>query len=217
MTRPRHDTTVVQRSPQQARGRERVATILDACARLILVESSDKLSMHMIAKEAGTSIGSMYHFFSDRQAVLIALGERHLDAIGQVTDEIMAISETQWVQADSAQVVEWLVMPVLRYIEGQPDFMLMISPGFSAGPLRAPTLQAEIEALYARVLALRTPTLKGAQLQRTVRTLFGLPLGLIQITLSNSEFKREILLEEAPTALAAYLAQVEKREAKREV
>jgi len=209
---PSKSPTDVQRSPQQARGRERVSAILDACARLIVQDSVDKLTMHTIAKEAGTSIGSMYHFFSDRQAVLSALGARHLDAIRQATDEILTISREQWIGADPAQVIDWMIMPVLRYIEAWPDFMLMISPGFAPGPLRAPQLQTEIEEIYAQVLTMRMPGLVDPQRQRTVRTLFGLPLGLIQITLSNSQFKRELLLEEAPFALTAYLKQVEKRQ-----
>lgn len=201
------------RAPQQARGRERVAAILDACARLILSESVDKLTMHTIAKEAGTSIGSMYHFFPDRQAVLSALGARHLTAMREVTDEMLSISEQRWITAEPAQVIDWMIMPVLRYIEAWPDFMLMISPGFAPGPLRAPLLQSEIEGIYAQVLMLRMPMQDAVRRQRTVRTLFGLPFGLIQITLSNSEFKRELLLEEAPFALTAYLARVEQGEA----
>ncbi|MFK3972901.1 TetR/AcrR family transcriptional regulator [Pseudomonas sp. NPDC087358] len=208
---PRSDNSPgVQRPPQQARGRERVTAILDACARLIVVQTVSKLSVHTIAKEAGTSIGSMYHFFADKQAVLDALGDRHLEAIGEVTEQIMAISPAQWVDYQSAEVVEHLFMPIIRYIEAHADFMLMISPGFSA-PLRAPQLQADIEANYARVLAIRTPALAGAQLRRVVRTLFGLPLGLVQITLSNGEFKRELLLEEAPLALTAYLDRIEQQ------
>lgn len=203
----------VPRAPQQARGRERVAAILDACARLILSESVDKLTMHTIAKEAGTSIGSMYHFFPDRQAVLSALGARHLAAIREVTDQMLQISEPRWIAAKPAQVIDWMIMPVLRYIEAWPDFMLMISPGFAPGPLRAPLLQSEIEGIYAQVLMLRMPMQDAVRRQRTVRTLFGLPFGLIQITLSNSEFKRELLLEEAPFALTAYLARVEQGEA----
>lgn len=210
MSRTSDIAQIVQRPPQQARGRERVAAILDACARLIVTDNVSKLTMHTIAKEAGTSIGSMYHFFADKQAVLQALGERHLGAIQCVTEQIMAIEQAQWVAYDTAQVVERLFMPVIRYIEAHADFMLMISPGFSA-PLRAPQLQADIEGHYARVLAMRTPALTGTHLRRTVRTLFGLPLGLVQITLSNSEFKRELLLEEAPVALAAYLQTVERR------
>lgn len=211
MTRTSDIAHIVQRPPQQARGRERVTAILDACARLIVVENVSKLSMHNIAKEAGTSIGSMYHFFADKQAVLDALGTRHLDAIKAVTNDILAIGEAQWCEYDAAQVVDCLFMPVLRYIEAHADFMLMISPGFSA-PLRAPQLQSDIEGLYAQVLAWRNPSLLGASLRRTVRTLFGLPLGLVQITLSNSEFKRELLLEEAPVALTAYLQNVEQRQ-----
>jgi AcrR family transcriptional regulator len=166
--------------------------------------------MHTIAVEAGTSIGSMYHFFSDKRAVLDALGKRHLDAIRQLTDAIVTIEKAQWVGFDTAQVVDLLIMPVLRYIEAHPDFMLMISPGFAFGPLRAPELQADIEALYARVLEMRTPMV-AEQLRRTVRTLFGLPLGLIQTTLSRGDLKRELLLEEAPLALAAYLERVEQQ------
>ncbi|MBD1585533.1 TetR/AcrR family transcriptional regulator [Pseudomonas typographi] len=198
-----------KRAPQQTRGRERVSAILDACATLLANRGATQLTMHGLAKEANTSIGSLYHFFADKQAVLHALGVRHLESIAAITHKLQQVSETTWRELPAEGVIDYLMMPILRYIETHPDFMLMISSGFASGQLRAPELRKDIEHIYDHVLAIRMPTATDVQRGRRVKTLMGMPLGLLQMALENDAFKRELLLEEAPAALAAYLRSIE--------
>lgn len=73
------------RTPQQRRGRARVEAVLDACAILLWEEGPGELTMHKLAKRAKTSIGSLYHFFPDKDAVIDALCQRHLVAMNGIT------------------------------------------------------------------------------------------------------------------------------------
>ena len=75
-------TAGAARPPQQQRGQRRVEAILDATAALITEEGVAGATMHAIAKRSSTTIGSLYHFFPDREAVLVALVDRHLRGIG---------------------------------------------------------------------------------------------------------------------------------------
>ena len=62
------------RKPCQARGQQRVEAILEAAGSLIAAESSiSALTMHKLAEAAQTSIGSLYHFFPDKDCVIAAL------------------------------------------------------------------------------------------------------------------------------------------------
>jgi AcrR family transcriptional regulator len=70
-------TTSMRRVPTQARGRERVARILENAEALIAEHGSDGLKMSDLAKAAGISIGSLYQYFPDKGAVLHALAERY--------------------------------------------------------------------------------------------------------------------------------------------
>lgn len=57
-----------------------MADVLNATERLLRVRHFDELAMEDIAKEAGLQIGSLYHFFEDKAAVLVSVLERVLEA-----------------------------------------------------------------------------------------------------------------------------------------
>jgi AcrR family transcriptional regulator len=63
----------MRRVPQQARGHARVTRILDAAAEVFAEEGYDAATTNHIAARANTSVGSIYQFFPDKQAILVAL------------------------------------------------------------------------------------------------------------------------------------------------
>lgn len=64
---------IIVKAPTQERSRQTVATILDACSRLILSEGFYAITTDTIAKEAGVSIGSLYQFFGNKESVVQGL------------------------------------------------------------------------------------------------------------------------------------------------
>ncbi|MFJ5885913.1 TetR/AcrR family transcriptional regulator [Kitasatospora cineracea] len=61
------------REPQQQRSREKFARILATTARLLETVPFEQLSTKQIAAEAGMSVGALYRFFPDKEAVLETL------------------------------------------------------------------------------------------------------------------------------------------------
>jgi len=61
------------REPQQQRSREKFARILATAARLLDTVPFEELSTKQIAAEAGMSVGALYRFFPDKEAVLETL------------------------------------------------------------------------------------------------------------------------------------------------
>jgi AcrR family transcriptional regulator len=68
----------LRRPPTQARGRQRVIDVIDACERLLRRRRSEDLTMEDIARGARIQIGSLYHFFPDKTAVFVTVLERLL-------------------------------------------------------------------------------------------------------------------------------------------
>ena len=64
-----------RRTPKQARAVSTVDVLLDAAARLMAEEGYAALTTTRIAKRAGTSVGSVYQYFPDREAIAAALVE----------------------------------------------------------------------------------------------------------------------------------------------
>lgn len=73
-----------RRKPRQARSRDTVATILKAAARVFASAGYAEATTNRIAERAGVSIGSLYEYFPNKDAILVALMEAHLDEGQQV-------------------------------------------------------------------------------------------------------------------------------------
>lgn len=61
----------------QPRGARRRDALLDATARLLDARGYDGVNTNAIAAEAGVAVGTVYHHFPDKQALLGALLERY--------------------------------------------------------------------------------------------------------------------------------------------
>src|SRR5215471_3682199 len=58
------------RAPQQSRSREKVARILATTARLLEQRPYEEIGTKLIAAEAGVSVGILYRFFPDKEAIV---------------------------------------------------------------------------------------------------------------------------------------------------
>lgn len=70
-------------APVQERSRARLDLILDAAHALLDVHAFDDVTTSQIAAQAGVSVGAVYKFFRDRNAVYVALIGRALDRIAE--------------------------------------------------------------------------------------------------------------------------------------
>ena len=179
-----------RRQPRQARSRDTVDVLLEAAARVFRREGW-RATTNRIAAEAGVSVGSLYEYFPNKQALLTALAERHLvvaeRGVGAALDEAPSLHAL--LEALQAAVVE-----SQRY----PSQALELVTG---GARRE--LAARARALRERVLeALRTRLLEhgctpGSATPRA-RVLFGV-LGELTAQLGwtepeqAAELRRELL------------------------
>jgi AcrR family transcriptional regulator len=68
-----------KRQPVQQRSRQRREEILKTTAALLERVGFDDLTTTLVAKELGISVGSLYHYFPHKQAILHAMGEYWLE------------------------------------------------------------------------------------------------------------------------------------------
>lgn len=67
----------MRRAPQQTRSRATVDAILDAAAAVLRTHGYDDTTTNRVAEKAGVSVGSLYQYFPNKQALVTALIERH--------------------------------------------------------------------------------------------------------------------------------------------
>jgi AcrR family transcriptional regulator len=77
--------SVQRRAPVQARSRRRVEAILDAAERLVVEHGVEALTTRQIALGAAVPVASLYQYFADKEAVLIALAQRDMAEMDEQT------------------------------------------------------------------------------------------------------------------------------------
>ncbi len=70
-----------RKTPVQARSAITVDAILSATIQVLLAEGQDRLTTTRVAYRAGVSVGTLYQYFPNKQALLRAVLERHLDQV----------------------------------------------------------------------------------------------------------------------------------------
>jgi AcrR family transcriptional regulator len=71
--RPRKNTLKARKVPGQARSQETVSIILEASARILESDGLRGFNTNAIAERAGVSVGSLYQYFSNKDAIVLAL------------------------------------------------------------------------------------------------------------------------------------------------
>ncbi|GAA5523618.1 nucleoid occlusion factor SlmA [Microbulbifer aestuariivivens] len=120
-----------RREPVQARARERTRQILDTTGRLLEEVGLDDLTTILIAKEIGVSVGSLYHYFPNKHAILYAMGEQWLSSMTAALEELAeADLENMTLEAFIAELLERLLgvyreqrglLPLVQAMWGIPE------------------------------------------------------------------------------------------------
>ena len=83
-----HGMLEPRKAPVQARSAASVAAILDATIRVLLSVGRDRLTTTRVALRAGVSVGTLYQYFPNKNALLQAILKRHLDVVTEDVERI---------------------------------------------------------------------------------------------------------------------------------
>ncbi|MEW1776966.1 TetR/AcrR family transcriptional regulator [Streptomyces sp. NPDC086777] len=86
---------VLRRTPQQARSRARLARVLKAAERVLIAEGVPGLTTTRVAAEAGVSVGSLYQYLPDRDAIIDALAATYFAQLEAVMEEFVRDAATE--------------------------------------------------------------------------------------------------------------------------
>jgi AcrR family transcriptional regulator len=83
---PSKRSTNPRKLPQQDRSRVTVEAILEATTHILTEEGYEKANTNRIADRAGISIGSLYQYFPNKEALMAALMEQHSNEIVELVE-----------------------------------------------------------------------------------------------------------------------------------
>lgn len=87
MPQLRKPSKLPRRTPQRSGSRETLDVIFEATARILAADGRAGLNTNRIAAVAGVSVGAVYGYFPNKEAILLAMARRELDA---VRDRVLA-------------------------------------------------------------------------------------------------------------------------------
>ena len=178
--------SAIRREPQQQRSQRRIDAILDATEAELLAPGIGAVTTNGIAARAGTSVGSLYQYFPNKEAVLAALGQRYIECMR------LALAVVRAPEAVNLTVAEWvnLAIDALAQVHvTSPGFdAFFCDPGFfpdladAEAALKRQTFQGAVEALSAR-----TPDLPLEQVQRYAMVAISLVQAMLPLAKSSKD------------------------------
>jgi len=97
--------TTPRKRPRQARSKATVDTILVASARILVKRGFDGFTTNEVAEAAGVSIGSLYQYFPNKEALVAALIERHIeDMNASILSELTRVAQLPMAEAVRAVI-----------------------------------------------------------------------------------------------------------------
>jgi AcrR family transcriptional regulator len=140
--------------PQRSGGRERVAALLSAAAKVIHERGYDGATMAEIAERAEAKIFSLYRFFPTKEVLAEALMQRYAELYEVAYDEIDA-------RACTASVNELadLLLDFIAKIRGQTPALIALLDARSEWSAKRMEFREQALKRIAGTLRLRAPTL----------------------------------------------------------
>lgn len=204
-------STNLRRVPTQKRGQERVEQILAAAVACFIQDGYAATSTNAIAAYAGISIGSLYQFFPNKEAIFAALAQSYLEKLRALLDNEFVPKPTLTAQFDC------FVEAMVRFYDANPGFKpIFFSPQQTEENMAALSqVLKEITRRVAQALAVFIPTAAPADCELQATMLVLAMKGMLpQLTEPDSE-KRSAAVVEIKRMVLAYvtaLTEAESRE-----
>ncbi len=192
---------------RQARGKRRIASILDAAAELFAEVGFEATTTNAIAARAGISPGSLYQFFSNKEAIATALTERFGQRLqsARAGDDIMALAS---MPLDDA--IDCMVDPLIAYYLEHPGFLALATGADQSPRLAAVTMDFRegVVDRAAAVLAVRLPDTSPETRQRYARVSVQLVWALLPLVGAVPLSERADMIVELKAAVIRYLTPI---------
>jgi AcrR family transcriptional regulator len=76
-----------RKTPVQARATVTVEAISEATIQVLLSREAERLTTTRVADRAGVSVGTLYQYFPNKQSLLFAVLEDHLEKVTQAVED----------------------------------------------------------------------------------------------------------------------------------
>ena len=211
MPSPRSSSPTPRRVPTQQRSQERLARIARAAGELSVEVGADAVTMEAIAARAETSIGSLYQFYPNKDALLHAVAERYVGDLFALLDasdaaELSAAADATTLPLEA--LVDAVLEPFVVFHQAHPGYFAILFAPQGSAALRAVRgrLRERLTRRAERLFEARAPWLDAAKRRHLALTAVEAARALLQFIVTGvPRGEQRAMRDELRAMLVAYL------------
>jgi AcrR family transcriptional regulator len=196
---PSDTTKTPRRKPQQLRGEQRMAAMLDAAAAVFYEAGYDAATMTAIAERSGSSIGALYQYFPNKLTLALALREQYGEQMAQRWNGLIIDAAQLSVPVLADRVFDLMI----GFFDQHPAYFTLLN--VTLGYQRNADARQRLRAQFGAVLREKKPELSVAEAQRAASVALQIVKGLNPLYAQANAAERRELVAEFKLALVAYL------------
>jgi len=195
-----------RRKPLQRRAQMTVDAILEAAAQILGADGTPGLTTNRIAQRAGVSVGTLYQYFEDKEAILRLMCERHVANMRDAVTTQLAQAEGATLPSGTRAILDALLhaqtehRTVNRLLQERVPHLIGIE--------HIDQIHAMLQGLVREGLAQRTDALRDVDLDLATFLIVNAVFGVSAAALRHEPraFDNEALSEALSEMIVRYLS-----------
>lgn len=189
-----------RRIPQQDRGERRVAEVLEAAASVIAEVGYDAATMTAMAERAGASIGALYQYFPNKEAIAHALRHQY----GNEMEASWSPLAEQGAKLSVRQMVDAIFDVMTDFMDNRPAYipLMNIPRDYKRDPARRNRLREHFASLFRQ----KQPELAHDEAFRIANVVFQIVKGMNPLYAEANRAERIEIVREFKLLLTTYLS-----------
>jgi AcrR family transcriptional regulator len=188
-----------RRVPQQDRGERRVAEVLEAAAQVIADVGYEAATMTGMAERAGASIGALYQYFPNKEAIAFALRRQY----GDEMEARWAPLTIEGSRLTIRQIVDRIFDVVIDFMENRPAYIPLMSAPKNLK--RDPAARNRLREHFATLFRQKQPQLTPETALRIANVTVQIVKGMNPLYTDAKPAERPEIARELKLLLTAYL------------
>jgi AcrR family transcriptional regulator len=195
-------SSAVRVAPQQDRSSRRLAGFLDAAAELFVEVGYEAATMTAIAERSGSSIGALYNYFPDKQAIALTLlnqyaqeGEAHWKPLMEHANDL-----------SPGEFANLFIERITELLRQRPAYLSLLS-----APVRLrrdPAAKRALRVMIANAFRAKNPSLSKERSVLAANVSLQMVRGMMTLYAEAEPKGKDLVVNEFKKVLTLYLGTI---------
>jgi AcrR family transcriptional regulator len=195
-------SSAVRVAPQQDRSSRRLAGFLDAAAELFVEVGYEAATMTAIAERSGSSIGALYNYFPDKQAITLTLLSRYAQELEGHWKPLIERAGS----LTPREFANLFIERITEFARQRPAYLRLLSAPVQLR--RDPAAKLALRAMIANALRVKNPSLSDERSLLAANVSLQMVRGMMTLYAEAEPKGKDLVVNEFKKVLALYLATI---------